>query len=76
MIQLQNTKKTHFTDILIPLHDQFNQPIDQFPDITSAIERLRGNDLNRILEALGLDVNGTISEKKTALRMALGLPMV
>jgi hypothetical protein len=76
MARLQNAKKANLADALIPLHDRFNQPIDQFPDTLSAIERLRGDDLSRILGALGSDANGTVSEKKTALRMALGLHTV
>lgn len=73
MARLQNAKKTRVTDALIPLHDRLNQPIDLFPETISAIERLRGDDLSRILVALGSDANGTVPAKKTALRMVLGL---
>lgn len=74
--RLQNAKKSHFSDILIPLHDHLNQPINGFPQTIASIERLRGGDIDAILTALGMSTDGTVSEKKTSLRMALGLQMV
>lgn len=73
MARLQNAKKANLSDTLCPLHDRSNQPIDQFPDTLSAIDTLRGDDLSRILAALGADINGTEAEKRSALRIASGL---
>lgn len=71
MARLPNENKHHSSENLVPPHDQLDQPINGFPQAVAGIGGLVGRNIDPILTALEMDTDGTVSEEKASLRMAL-----
>ena len=59
---------------LMALHDlTTDAPIPRFPGTIAQITAMQGADVNNLLTALNLQVNGTVPERRQRLRLHIGL---
>jgi len=74
-VRAHNRFAGNSSDPIMPLYDVRNELIDPFPSSAWTLDRLRGQDFDVILRALGVRLDGTVSEKRKRVRLLAGLSM-
>ncbi|EXJ89499.1 hypothetical protein A1O3_02566 [Capronia epimyces CBS 606.96] len=73
--RLQNSAAKHQGSTLTALHDTFtNLVIPGFPQTCAALAALDEAQIDAILTALGLDLLGTLAERRSLLEFFIGVP--
>ncbi|KAG0134838.1 hypothetical protein HOY82DRAFT_635072 [Tuber indicum] len=76
LARAMNSKITVTTMGLHPLYGVNGEPIKKFPKTGADIRKLKGKRINKLLLALGLRTNGTLSERKQRFMKYIGFTML
>ncbi|MCJ1392923.1 hypothetical protein MMC18_005795 [Xylographa bjoerkii] len=69
----QNRMLHNLDDQLAVFHTSHDIPVPHFPETPRAMQGLRARALGELLQALGLESNGSLEEKLKRFRLVIGL---